>query len=192
MIAPESRTDASAAGSGSRPRAVFVGDFVHLERAFEEVAAVLADDRAAWLTRLSGWQTPESEPGAGATGLDGPLPAEGGPPGVLTGVVRIGPTGRVPSSAVALNVGPPRARPDTVIVPLVWEPLVFGHLLPRLEGDLELSSLGEGASRLALTGCYRAPLGQIGLGIDRLGMHHVAESSVRRFLLDVEQAVSGG
>ena len=190
MIAPEPSADASAAGGGTRPRAVFVGDFVHLERDFEEVAALLADEQAAWLTRLAGWQAPESE--EGGPELDGALPAGGGLPGVVTGVVRIGPTGRVPGSAVALSIGPPRARPGTVVVPLVWEPLAFGHLLPRLEGDLELSSLGEGASRLALSGCYRAPLGQIGWGIDRLGMHHVAESSVRRFLLDVEQAVSAG
>ena len=76
-----------------------------------------------------------------------------------------------------------------MIVPFSWEPTTFERLLPKLEADLELSALGESDTRLAINGRYRVPLGQLGLNLDRVAMHRVAESSLRRFLLEVQDSL---
>jgi hypothetical protein len=88
-----------------------------------------------------------------------------------------------------LTLGQARHSGKSVIVPLLWEPQALERLLPTLEGDLELSDLGTDHCRLSLSGRYRVPLAQIGAVIDKLGMHRVAEASVRRFLCDVAEAL---
>lgn len=170
MILPAPVADGSDSGNPPR-RAVFVSDFLHIERAFKEVAPELLDEAAPWLVRMGR-----------------PTGAEAGGEGIVTVIVRIRLGSHLSSPAVAVTAGPPRLRDHDLIVPLCWEPLSLGQLLPKLDGDLELSETGPTSCRLSLSGRYRAPLGQVGHGLDRVAMHHVAEACARRFLQDVEVA----
>jgi len=132
--------------SAERRRAVFISDFAHLDRAFDEVAALLLDPEAAWLTAAelsASWQR------------------------------------------FSLTAGEARRSGSCVIVPVRWEPQSLERLLPILEADIELSGLGDGHSRLSMNGRYGVPFAQLGVAIDRLAMHRVAEMAVRRFLSDL-------
>ena len=42
---------------------------------------------------------------------------------------------------------------------------------------------------MGVSGCYRVPFAQLGVAIDRLGMHRVAEVAVRRFLSETACAM---
>jgi hypothetical protein len=166
---------ASAQGG---PRVVFVADFVHLEVPFEELSPVLlATD--AWVRRLEERSSQDGgEPGGRRD-----------PPGVTTAMVQVGPEGKYAQQTVSVTAGPARAHDRLVIVPITWEPVKFESLLPSLEADLELSALDESATRLAINARYRVPLGELGLRLDRVAMHRVAESSLRRFLHDVQTSL---
>ena len=73
-----------------------------------------------------------------------------------------------------------------------WEPTTFERLLPVLDADIELLSLGSGHSRLSMSGRYQVPLAQLGATLDRLAMHRVAESAVRRFLAEIAETLPMG
>jgi hypothetical protein len=174
-----------AHGDGSRdqaPRAVFVTDFVHIAVPFGELAPVLMDEDAAWLRRLD-------EPSAAGPSADGTEHSNSERPGIVAVTLRIGPGAQLSRQPVRVTSGPPRSHGHHVVLPITWEPLVFERLLPMLEADLELSDAGERFSRLALSGRYHAPFTQLGLTIDRLAMHRVAESSLRGFLGAIETVV---
>ena len=157
---------------------MFVSDFVHIARPFGELAPVLLDENAAWLRDLEAGTTREGRDGEQFV-----------PPGVVRVKVRVGVGGKRPGQIVAVTAGAPRVHDQQVIVPISWEPTSFERLLPTLEADLELSALGESDTRLAINGRYRVPLGQFGLNLDKVAMHRVAESSLRRFLLRVQDSV---
>jgi len=177
------RPVADSVSQGNNPhegsRAVFLSDFVHIAVPFVELAPVLLDENAAWLRDLEEGTTRDAS-------------SQGDqvvPPGVVKTKVRVGILGKRPVQTVAVTAGPPRVHDQQVIVPFSWEPTAFERLLPNLEADLELSALGESDTRLAITGRYRVPLGQLGLKMDRVAMHRVAESSLRRFLLEVQDSL---
>ena len=149
---------------------------------FSELVTVLMDEDAAWLQRLD-------EPSASGPPADGTEQGETTRHGLVAVTVRIGPGPKFARQPVRVTSGPPRAHGHSVILPITWEPVVFERLLPRLEADLEMSDAGELFTRLALSGRYHVPLAQLGATIDRLAMHRVAESSLRGFLADVEEAV---
>ena len=158
---------------------MFISDFVHIAVPFGALAPVLLDENASWLRHLE-----ESTPrDASFEGDQFALP------GAVTTKVRVGVGGKRPGPTVAVTAGPPRVHEQQVIVPFSWEPTTFERLLPKLEADLELSALGESDTRLAINGRYRVPLGQLGLNLDRVAMHRVAESSLRRFLLEVQDSL---
>jgi hypothetical protein len=89
-----------------------------------------------------------------------------------------------------VTAGEPRELSQTTTVPIVWTPTALDRLLPTLEADLQLSHLDGTFSRLSVNGRYRPPLATIGLTIDRLALHRVAEASLRKFLLEVEEALT--
>jgi hypothetical protein len=159
-------------------RAVFLSDFVHIGVPFERLASVLLDESAAWLQDLG------EETTSGNSWGDQIFP-----PGVVRTKMRVSVAGKRPGPTVAITAGPPRVHDQQVIVPISWEPISFERLLPKLEADLELSALGESDTRLAINGRYRVPLGPLGLNLDRVAMHRVAESSLRRFLLEVQDSL---
>jgi hypothetical protein len=141
-----SGTDASP----SRRHAVFISDFVHIERPFHDVAALMLQSDAPWC--------------------------------------------RVADRSAArqrfsVMIGEARQNASNVIVPLRWEPIAFERLLPIVDADIELSSLGGNHCRLSFSGRYQVPLAQFGAGLDRVAMHRVAETAVRRFLLDIAEVL---
>ena len=65
---------------------------------------------------------------------------------------------------------------------MVWEPAGAGALLPRLDADIEVGSLGPERTQVAISGRYTPPLGQAGRVIDRVLLHRVAEATVKDFV----------
>jgi hypothetical protein len=133
-----------------RRHAVFISDFVHLSRPFDEMASKLLDPEGEWLKTAAlsaAWQR------------------------------------------FTLTAGEARPSGSSVIVPITWEPRSFDRLLPMLDGDIELSGLGDGHCRLAVSGRYGVPLHHVGFAMDRLAMHRVAETAVRRFLRDLAETL---
>lgn len=142
---------ASGAAIPSRRRhAVFVNDFLHLERSFDELAAELLDQHGEWRE-------------------------------VAARSAR-----RQRFEAV---IGEARRGEASVIVPLRLEPAAFEHLLPWLDADIELLEAGEGYSRISVSGRYLVPLSQLGAALDRVALHRVAETAVRRFLSEIADAL---
>jgi hypothetical protein len=103
----------------------------------------------------------------------------------LVGMIRVGPFGDVlgASKLVQVRMLEPVPRADTVVLPLRWEATgVMGRLFPVLDADLVLTPEGEQATRLALTGAYRPPLGGLGSGLDRMVLRHAAAATIRSLL----------
>ncbi len=197
MIPAPEQTTGGEAGP-ARERAVFVSDFVHVDVPYEELATAFSDESVGWLQSLArlqrakGDDLPQSEGRVVPTGIGRANASLARSPGLdsqTTVVVRIGTTGGGPAPVVAVSVGAPRIWEGRIVIAMTWTPVSFGQLLPSLDADVELTDLGAGTSRIGLSGRYRVPLGQIGRGIDRLGLHRVAESSIREFLLEIEKAV---
>jgi len=196
---------------GQRPdRAVFLSDFVHIAIPFELLAPVLLDPSMKWLRRLEdpsaldeerdggddrlarigesgGAPLPPSGPTTGESAVvEGALPSPRA--GSVTVLARVGPAKR-PVQAVWVTAGPARRHEGGVIVPLSWEPGRHSRLLPKLDADLELAHLDGPYSRLGINGRYRVPLAQVGLSLDRVALHHLAEASLRRFLREAEASI---
>lgn len=85
----------------------------------------------------------------------------------------------------------PTSARRLVVRPLSWRARPASRVLPSLTGDLELEVLTEGLGRLALSGSYlpTVSVADNGNGTDgvtaRVPARHVAEATVRRFVLDV-------
>jgi hypothetical protein len=69
-------------------------------------------------------------------------------------------------------------------------PVGLEGLLPRLEANLELGSLGQDRTQLAISARYRPPLGVVGRAVDRVLLHRVAEATLKDFLDRVGQAIA--
>lgn len=138
--------------------------YTQLDVGFEEGAALLADDPARWL----------------------PAPAE---PAGKEWRVTLDATGAVPPALahrLALVHLDPLARlPDRAWRRLRWRDAAAGRRFPVLEADLELEALIGGTSRLCLVGSYEPPGAFVGGLADAAVGHRVAETGVRRFVLDV-------
>jgi hypothetical protein len=160
-----------------RPHAVFISDFLHLPVPFADAALLLVDKGGGWLLRL---EASSSSPSGGGKRADAA--------GVATVTMRIGFDGGN-RQKVVVTAFSARIHHEAVIVPITWEPTGLKRLLPLLDADLELSALDGSTSRLAINGRYLVPLGQFGLGLDNVGMHRVAEASLRSFLHEVRDVI---
>ena len=98
------------------------------------------------------------------------------------------PGGRV-RRTVELIVGEPMQVSGRLLVPIEWKPLHGHHLLPGLEGDLELGGLGPQRTQIALSARYQPPLGALGSAADRALLHRVAEATIRDFVQRLAQAI---
>ncbi len=144
--------------AAGRDRAVLVADFVHLDLDADDVERRLVVDGGSWLAELAARLVPlDEEP------------------------LRVGPGGGL-AKAVRVTTGEPRSHGGSVVVPLRWEATGPTGLFPRLDADLELSTLGPSRCRLGLTGRYVVPFGSLGKAADRLMLHRIAEGTFRRFL----------
>ena len=98
--------------------------------------------------------------------------------------MRVGPRW-VPDSVtpeIKVTLGLVHFRRQSLVVPLSWEAVEHPSLFPMLDGEIEVSSLSDGSSRLTFSGSYTPPGGQIGARLDRTLLHRVANSTVRSFL----------
>jgi hypothetical protein len=83
---------------------------------------------------------------------------------------------------VTIQIGPPTHLGTTVVIPLAWTPVHAAGLLPSLDADLEIASLGTDRTQLAINARYEPPLGMMGRGVDRAILHRVAEATLKDFL----------
>lgn len=151
---------------------MFVYDFSHVQRPFADVRARVLANHGAWLS---------------------PLAADA----VRTGEelrLRVGPRGdrAAASKEVAVELGNTREANGDVIVPMRWKPTGLAGLFPELEAELTVAPFPPDGTHLSLRGNYDPPLGVLGRGIDRLGMHRIAEASIRSFLNAVTAALEDG
>jgi hypothetical protein len=144
---------------------MLIQDFVHVALPYSEVRSQVMNDPHAILENLAVTAYRDGEQLS----------------------VRIGPSGkhRTMSKEVALDVGSPYPRGDGIVFPLCWWATKAAWLFPCLDGDLEVSPLEDGTTRIALSGRYEPPLASLGRSMDRMVLHRVAESSVRSFLSNI-------
>ena len=109
----------------------------------------------------------------------------------LLGEVGVGPLGARLRRQVRIRLGEPVQFPSMTSLPLTWEPVGLEGVLPRLDANLELGSLGEGRTQLAISARYRPPLGVVGRAVDRVLLHRVAEATLKDFLDRLGQAITG-
>jgi hypothetical protein len=139
---------------------MFLRYFVELDLPAAQAEAALLDSPSAWLPALADGAIERAEA----------LLAE---VGVGQGSLRV-------AKRVTVRLGRPVRFPSKLALPMSWEPR--GWLLPRLDGELELGTLGKNRTQLALSGNYEPPLGTVGRTVDRLALHRVAEATIKDFL----------
>jgi len=150
---------------------MFVRYFVELPLPAAQVERALVDHPPGWLAEMAGE--------AQQRGDD--LLAEVG--------VGVGPLGTRLGRRVAIQLGEPVQFPSMTSLTLTWEPIGLEGLLPRLDADIELGSLGEDRTQLAISARYRPPLGVVGRAVDRVLLHRVAEATLKDFLDRLGQAI---
>jgi hypothetical protein len=149
---------------------MFVRYFVELPLPAAQVERALLHSSAEWLSAMAG---AAQERGDG-----------------LLAEVGVGPLGTHLRRRVRIQLGEPVRFPSMTSLPLTWEPVGLEGLLPRLDANLELGSLGEDRTQLAISARYRPPLGVVGQTLDRVLLHRVAEATVKDFLDRVGEAIT--
>jgi len=66
-------------------------------------------------------------------------------------------------------------------IQLSWEPLDHEDIYPTVSADLEIEPIDDRRTMVSLLASYKPPLGRIGAVVDRVAMHRLAESALRRF-----------
>jgi hypothetical protein len=146
---------------------MLIQDFVQIDRDYDEIKArVRADPRGLIATS------------AGAAYRQGERLSLRLTP--LLGVPRLGKT-------IDVDLAEPYEREDRLVIPMHWWAPGATRLFPHLDGDLEFAPLGSKTSQITLMGSYDPPLGFVGRRADVLLLHHVAEASIRSFLIRVSQ-----
>jgi hypothetical protein len=148
---------------------MFIRYFTELSLPVFKVEEALAGSPAGWLSALAGE--------AQARG-DG-----------LLGEVGVGPRAQL-RRQVRIRLGEPVHLPSMTSLPLTWEPVGLDGVLPELDANLELGSLGGNRTQLAISARYRPPLGVVGRAVDRVLLHRVAEATLKDFLDRVGEAVT--
>ena len=149
---------------------MFVRYYIELSLPVAKVEQALVGSPAGWLSAVAGE--------AHARG-DG-----------LLGDVGVGPLGARVRRQVRIQLGEPVRFPSMTSLPLTWEPVGLEGVLPRLDANLELGSLGGDRTQLAISARYRPPLGVVGRAVDRVLLHRVAEATVKDFLDRVGAAIT--
>lgn len=106
------------------------------------------------------------------------------------GLARVGPMPAV-SRLVEVQFGTMATRSGSAVLPLRWQAAgAGGGLFPALDADITVAPYGSAGTLIALAGVYRAPLGPVGVALDRVVMRRVAVATVRRFVRRVEEAIA--
>ncbi len=66
-------------------------------------------------------------------------------------------------------------------IQLSWEPVEHKDIYPTVTADLEIEPIDDRRTMVSLLASYQPPLGRIGAVVDRVAMHRVVESALRRF-----------
>lgn len=90
-----------------------------------------------------------------------------------------------PSQTVAVpvefTVGVPVVGSNSIAFPVRWRAVGSTLLFPHMDAELVLSPLGQ-ATHVEFRGVYTPPMGPVGVLLDRVAMHRLAEATVRNFL----------
>ena len=140
---------------------MFVRYFMDLDLPFDEAEAALLADPASWLPGLAEESDEEGIHRLTSVGLG---------------------VGLHIRKRVEVVVDGPLRVPGRTVIPVRWSTGREHSPLPAMEGDIELSPFGPGASHLAMSGRYTPPYGAVGLAFDRALLHRVAEATVRDFV----------
>jgi hypothetical protein len=149
---------------------MFIRYYIELPLPMVKVEQALVGSAARWLSTIAGE--------AQARG-DG-----------LLGDIGVGLRGTPLRRQVRIELGAPVRFPSMTSLPLTWEPIGLEGLLPRLDANLELGSLGQDRTQLAISARYRPPLGVVGRAVDRVLLHRVAEATLKDFLDRLGQAIT--
>lgn len=151
-----------------KPTAAFVSDFVDIEAPMAAVEERFCG-AVEWLLPLADTATDDGE----------------------ALLVRIGPSGGLLSRVVRVRLGGCAARRGGAVIPIRWESAAQASLFPVLDGTLVLTALDEAHCRLTLEASYRPPLDRVGLWLDSVIFHRVAQSTVRSFIHRVGRSFEG-
>jgi hypothetical protein len=146
---------------------MFLRYYVELDLPTEQAEAVLLESPSSWVPALARGAVERAEP--------------------LLADIRVGHGGLRVAKRVSVRLGRPVQFPSKLSLPMTWEP--GGWLLPRLDAEIELGSLGKGRTQLAISGRYEPPLGTVGRTVDRLAFHRIAEATIKDFLDRVAAAL---
>jgi hypothetical protein len=78
----------------------------------------------------------------------------------------------------------------TTRVVLSWTAAKRAGLFPAMEATLSAYALSSGETQLDLQGRYTPPLGPVGVALDAVVGHRIAQASVLRFVQDVAKRLS--
>jgi hypothetical protein len=146
---------------------MFLRYYVELDLPTEQAQAALLESPSRWVPALAHGAVERAEP--------------------LLAEVVVGHGGLRVAKRVTVRLGRPVQFPSKLSLPMTWEP--GGWLLPKLDAELELGSLGKGRTQLAINGRYEPPIGVVGRTADRLALHRIAEATIKDFLDRVAAAL---
>jgi len=149
---------------------MFLRYYVELDLPTERVEPALLESPSSWLPALVDGAVERAEP--------------------LLAEVGVGSNGLRVAKRVVVRLGQPIKFPSKLSLPMTWEP--GGRLLPTLNAELEVASLGRARTQLAISGRYDPPLGTVGRTVGRLALHRVAEATIKDFLDRVAVAIAAG
>ncbi len=119
---------------------MFLRYYVELDLPTEQVEPALLESPSSWLPALADSAVERAEP--------------------LLAEVGVGSNGLRVAKRVVVRLGQPVKFPSKLSLPMTWEP--GGWLLPTLNAELEVASLGRARTQLAISGRYDPPLGTVG------------------------------
>jgi nucleotide-binding universal stress UspA family protein len=97
---------------------------------------------------------------------------------------KVGPVGlpELVAKTVEIELGPVRSHDGCLVVAFAWAADSATSLFPRLEADVEVAAFATSQTTVTLRGRYAPPAGALGLQVDRLLLHRLAQATVRKFL----------
>jgi hypothetical protein len=95
------------------------------------------------------------------------------------------------AKTVEIESVPAYDRGPATVIPLRWTATgPLGSAFPVLDANVELTG-SETRTDLLVVGTYRPPFGALGVALDRLVMHGVAQATIRRFALQLAEIAGG-
>ena len=95
------------------------------------------------------------------------------------------------AKTVEIESVPAYDRGSATVIPLRWTATgPLGSAFPVLDANVELTG-SETRTDLLVVGTYRPPFGALGVALDRLVMHGVAQATIRRFALQLAEIAGG-